>query len=243
MEEQNEIKIEEENNEEIKEENNTEEIQNQHNQEENQQENQQENQEENQQENQEEQNIEIQENQISIEEKEKEKDEQEKKEKDELEKREREEQEKREREEQEKREKEEQERKEKEEKERKEREEKYNFEKALWNKYEVLHKRYKTKIDCFDNTIEIFNKILSSLKDQHKLLSTLVSKNYPLFPGSESSQSTAMNLIKKELEINLVQITSNMDIYKKTLDQFKRAKEDSKAKSRYRRDYYSSRYH
>ena len=232
MEEQNEIKIEEENNEEIKEENNTEEIQNQHNQEENQQENQQENQEENQQENQEEQNIEIQENQISIEEKEKEKEEQEKKEKDEQEKREREEQEKREREEQEKREKEEQERKEKEEKERKEREEKYNFEKALWNKYEVLHKRYKTKIDCFDNTIEIFNKILSSLKDQHKLLSTLVSKNYPLFPGSESSQSTAMNLIKKELEINLVQITSNMDIYKKTLDQFKRAKEDSKAKEK-----------
>ena len=215
MEEQDEIKKEEENNEEIKEENNTEEIQNQ-------QENQNENQDENQQENQDEQNNEIQENQISNEEKEKE----------EQEKREKEEQEKREREEKEKKEREEKERKEKEEKERKEREEKYSFERALWNKYESLHKRYKTKIDCFDNTIEVFNKILSSLKDQHKLLSSLISKNYPLFPGSNSTQSAAMNLIKKDLDINLVQITTSMDLYKRTLEQFKRAKEESKAREK-----------
>ena len=215
MEEQDEIKKEEENNEEIKEENNTEEIQNQ-------QENQNENQDENQQENQDEQNNEIQENQISNEEKEKE----------EQEKREKEEQEKREREEKEKKEREEKERKEKEEKERKEREEKYSFERALWNKYESLHKRYKTKIDCFDNTIEVFNKILSSLKDQHKLLSSLISKNYPLFPGSDSTQSAAMNLIKKDLDINLAQITTSMDLYKRTLEQFKRAKEESKAREK-----------
>ena len=215
MEEQDEIKKEEENNEEIKEENNTEEIQNQ-------QENQNENQDENQQENQDEQNNEIQENQISNEEKEKE----------EQEKREREEKEKKEREEKERKEKEEKERKEKEEKERKEREEKYSFERALWNKYESLHKRYKTKIDCFDNTIEVFNKILSSLKDQHKLLSSLISKNYPLFPGSDSTQSAAMNLIKKDLDINLVQITTSMDLYKRTLEQFKRAKEESKAREK-----------
>ena len=207
MEEQDEIKKEEENNEEIKEENNTEEIQNQQ---------------ENQNENQDEQNNEIQENQISNEEKEKE----------EQEKREKEEQEKREREEKEKKEREEKERKEKEEKERKEREEKYSFERALWNKYESLHKRYKTKIDCFDNTIEVFNKILSSLKDQHKLLSSLISKNYPLFPGSDSTQSAAMNLIKKDLDINLVQITTSMDLYKRTLEQFKRAKEESKAREK-----------
>ena len=215
MEEQDEIKKEEENNEEIKEENNTEEIQNQ-------QENQNENQDENQQENQDEQNNEMQENQISNEEKEKE----------EQEKREKEEQEKREREEKEKKEREEKERKEKEEKERKEREEKYSFERALWNKYESLHKRYKTKIECFDNTIEVFNKILSSLKDQHKLLSSLISKNYPLFPGSDSTQSAAMNLIKKDLDINLAQITTSMDLYKRTLEQFKRAKEESKAREK-----------
>jgi len=218
MEEQDEIKKEEENNEEIKEENNTEEIQNQ-------QENQNENQDENQQENQDEQNNEIKENQISNEEKEKE--EQEKREKEEQEKREREEKEKKEREEKERKEKEEKERKE-----RKEREEKYSFERALWNKYESLHKRYKTKIDCFDNTIEVFNKILSSLKDQHKLLSSLISKNYPLFPGSDSTQSAAMNLIKKDLDINLVQITTSMDLYKRTLEQFKRAKEESKAREK-----------
>ena len=206
MEEQDEIKVEEENIDEANEGNNIEEAKNEQNQQENQQENQEENQDG--QNTIEEQNNEIQENNDSNEEKEKE--------------------------EKERKEQEEKERKEKEEKERKEKEEreKYSFEKSLWNKYEFLHKRYKTKIDCFDNTIEIFNKILSSLKDQQKALNTVITKNYSLYPGSDSSQSTALNLIKKELDINLRQITSSMDLYKRTIEQFKRNKEESKVKEK-----------
>ena len=144
-----------------------------------------------------------------------------------------------EKEEKEKKEKEEKERKEKEEKEKKEKaeKEKLNFEKSLWNKYELLHRRYKTKLECFDNTIEIFNKILGSLKDQQKLINSIISKNYSLFPGSDYTQSTALNLIKKELDNNLSQITSNMDLYKRTMiDQLKKHKEDSKAKEK---DFYN----
>ena len=140
-----------------------------------------------------------------------------------------------EKEEKERKEKEEKERKEKEEKEKKEKaeKEKLNFEKSLWNKYELLHRRYKTKLECFDNTIEIFNKILGSLKDQQKLINSIISKNYSLFPGSDYTQSTALNLIKKELDNNLSQITSNMDLYKRTMiDQLKKHKEDSKAKEK-----------
>jgi hypothetical protein len=162
--------------------------------------------------------------------------EKEKEEKEEKERQEREEKERKEKEEKEKKEKEEKERKEKEKKEKKEKE-KFSFEKSLWNKYELLHKRYKTKLECFDNTIEIFNKILGSLKDQQKLVNGIISKNYSLFPGSNYTQSTALNLIKKELEINLGQIASNMDLYKKTMvDQFKKHKEDSKAKEK---DFYN----
>jgi len=214
MEEQDEIKVEEENIDEVKEGNNIEEAKDEQNQEENQQENQEENQDG--QNTIEEQNNEIQENNDSNEEKEKE------------------EKERKEQEEKERKEKEEKERKEKEEKERKEKEEreKYSFEKSLWNKYEFLHKRYKTKLDCFDNTIDIFNKILSSLKDQQKALNTVITKNYSLYPGSDSSQSTALNLIKKELDINLRQITSSMDLYKRTIEQFKRNKEESKVKEK-----------
>ena len=214
MEEQDEIKVEEENVDEANEGNNIEEAKDEQNQEENQQENQEENQDG--QNTIEEQNNEIQENNDSNEEKEKE------------------EKERKEQEEKERKEKEEKERKEKEEKERKEKEEreKYSFEKSLWNKYEFLHKRYKTKLDCFDNTIEIFNKILSSLKDQQKALNTVITKNYSLYPGSDSSQSTALNLIKKELDINLRQITSSMDLYKRTIEQFKRNKEESKVKEK-----------
>ena len=152
---------------------------------------------------------------------------------------EKEEKEKKEKEEKERKEKEEKERKEKEEKEKKEKaeEEKLNFEKSLWNKYELLHRRYKTKLECFDNTIEIFNKILGSLKDQQKLINSIISKNYSLFPGSDYTQSTALNLIKKELDNNLSQITSNMDLYKRTMiDQLKKHKEDSKAKEK---DFYN----
>ena len=129
--------------------------------------------------------------------------------------------------------------KEKEEKEKKEKaeKEKLNFEKSLWNKYELLHRRYKTKLECFDNTIEIFNKILGSLKDQQKLINSIISKNYSLFPGSDYTQSTALNLIKKELDNNLSQIASNMDLYKRTMiDQLKKHKEDSKAKEK---DFYN----
>ena len=214
MEEQDEIKVEEENVDEANEGNNIEETKDEQNQEENQQENQEENQDG--QNTIEEQNNEIQENNDSNEEKEKE------------------EKERKEQEEKERKEKEEKERKEKEEKERKEKEEreKYSFEKSLWNKYEFLHKRYKTKLDCFDNTIDIFNKILSSLKDQQKALNTVITKNYSLYPGSDSSQSTALNLIKKELDINLRQITSSMDLYKRTIEQFKRNKEESKVKEK-----------
>ena len=206
MEEQDEIKVEEENIDEANEGNNIEEAKDEQNQQENQQENQEENQDG--QNTIEEQNNEIQENNDSNEEKEKE--------------------------EKERKEQEEKERKEKEEKERKEKEEreKYSFEKSLWNKYEFLHKRYKTKLDCFDNTIDIFNKILSSLKDQQKALNTVITKNYSLYPGSDSSQSTALNLIKKELDINLRQITSSMDLYKRTIEQFKRNKEESKVKEK-----------
>ena len=152
---------------------------------------------------------------------------------------EKEEKERKEKEEKERKEKEEKERKEKEEKEKKEKEEKekLSFEKSLWNKYELLHRRYKTKLECFDNTIEIFNKILGSLKDQQKLINSIISKNYSLFPGSDYTQSTALNLIKKELDNNLSQITSNMDLYKRTMiDQLKKHKEDSKAKEK---DFYN----
>ena len=136
-----------------------------------------------------------------------------------------------EKEEKERKEKEEKERKEKEEKDRKEREEQYkkNFEKLLWNKYDFLHKRYKTKLECFENALEIFNKISGSLKDQQKVINTIISKKYTLFPGADYTQSIAINMIKKELDDKYNQLTSTLNLFKKTLiDQFKRHKDEAK---------------
>ena len=164
-----------------------------------------------------EENKENQENQISTEEKKEEQNIDEEKEKKEKEEKEREERERKEKEENEKREKEEKERKEKEEMERK------SFEKNLWNKYEFLHKRYRTKIECFDNTLDIFNRILNSLKDQHKVLNNIIAKNFTLFPGTDYTQAAAINMIKKEIENKFRQLTSNIDLVKKNLiDHFKK---------------------
>ena len=144
-------------------------------------------------------------------------------------------------------EKEEKERIEREEKERIEREEKERiqkqkeeeekakktFEKCLWNKYDYLHKRYKTKIECFENNIDIFTRLMSILKDFQKVLNTIISKNYSLFPGSDYSQSTAINMIKRGVELEFNQLTSSLDLLKKNLiEQFKRHKEEVKAKEK-----------
>ena len=136
-------------------------------------------------------------------------------------------------------EKEEQERiqKEKEEKERKLKEEeeksKKTFEKCLWNKYDYLNKRYKTKLECFENTIEVFNRLLSTLKDVHKVFHSIINKNYLLFPGSDYTQSIALNMIKKGIELNYSQMTFTLDLLKKNLiDQFKRHKEEVKVKEK-----------
>ena len=134
-------------------------------------------------------------------------------------------------EEKERKEKEERVKKEKEEKERKEKEEmeKKTFEKNMWNKYEFLHKRYKKKIECFENTIEIFSRLLSSLKDHQKVINTIISKNYCLFPQGESTQSYTINLIKKGLESEFNQLQSNLELLKKILiDQFKKHKDEAK---------------
>ena len=187
--------------------------------------------------NEEKQNNESEENKISNEEKSPEEEEKEKEEKERIEQEQKEKEEK-ERIEREQKEKEEKERLEREEKERKEKEEKEektkkDFEKCLWNKYDFLHKRYRTKIECFENTIDIFSRLMSSLKDHQKVLNTIINKNYLIFPGADYSQSVALNKIKKGLELEFGQLTSTLDLLKKTLiDQFKKHKDEVKVKEK-----------
>lgn len=103
------------------------------------------------------------------------------------------------------------------------------FEQSLWNKYEPLHKRYKRKYEYFDNCIDIFSRILSSLKDYQKVINNLISKNYILFPEQDFTQSNAINFLKKILEFEFSQIGLNIELLKKTMiDQFRKQKEESR---------------
>ena len=109
-------------------------------------------------------------------------------------------------------------------------EEKMTFDKCLWNKYESLHKRYKLKCEYFENSMEIFNRILAALKNDQKVISGIISKNYTLFPDAESTQSNALNFIKKMLENEVAQLTLTIDLLKKTLtEKFKKFTTDNKA--------------
>ena len=102
------------------------------------------------------------------------------------------------------------------EKEKKEKSKK-TFEKCLWNKYEYLHKRYKIKVESFENIIDIFTRIMNSLKDHNKVINTLINKNYNLFPGTDYTQTAALNMLKKGLDFEFNQLNSTLELLKKTL--------------------------
>jgi len=105
-----------------------------------------------------------------------------------------------------------------------------SFEQCLWNKYQVLHKRYKRKCEYFENAIDIFTRVFNCLKYYQKEINTILQKNYLLFPDLESTQSNALNIIKKGLEMEFSQLSLDVDLLKKVLiDQFKKHKDDARA--------------
>ena len=102
-----------------------------------------------------------------------------------------------------------------------------SFAQCLWNKVEPVHKRFKRKYEYFDNVIEIFNRILSSLKDHQKVINSLISKNYILFPEQELTEGIALNSIKKILELEFNQLGLNIELLKKNLtESFRKQKEE-----------------
>ena len=106
-------------------------------------------------------------------------------------------------------------------------EEDLQFEQCLWNKVEPVHKRFKRKYEYFDNVIEIFNRILSSLKDYQKVINSLISKNYILFPEQDLTEGIALNSIKKILELEFNQLGLNIELLKKNLtENFRKQKEE-----------------
>ena len=106
-------------------------------------------------------------------------------------------------------------------------EEDLSFDQCLWNKVEPVHKRFKRKYEYFDNVIEIFNRILSSLKDYQKVISGLISKNYILFPEQDFTEGVALYSIKKILELEFNQLGLNIELLKKNLtENFRKQKEE-----------------
>ena len=80
---------------------------------------------------------------------------------------------------------------------------------------------------------KVFSRLMSSLKDHQKAINTIINKNYNLFPGADFTQSNALNMLKKGLEIEFGQLTTTLEIFKKTLiEQFKKHKDDVKSKEK-----------
>ena len=105
-----------------------------------------------------------------------------------------------------------------------------SFEQCLWNKYQILHKRYKRKCEYFENAIDIFTRVLNVFKYYQKEINTILQKSYLLFPEPESTQSKALDIIKKGLEMEFSQLSLDVDLLKKVLvDQFKKHKDDARA--------------
>lgn len=92
-----------------------------------------------------------------------------------------------------------------------------NFEDYFWNKYEQIHKRYKTKIKCMENIIEILSKVHSLMKDARKAFNTLMSNKYCLFPEDNFSQSVALNIIKESLQSKVANLDQSIELFKKKI--------------------------
>ena len=89
-----------------------------------------------------------------------------------------------------------------------------SFEDCCWNKYDLLHKRFKRKLECLDNNIEIFTKLNSALKDFSKDLNTILSKNYILYPEENYTQNTMLDIIKKNIEFHMNEINKDIEVIK-----------------------------
>ena len=78
---------------------------------------------------------------------------------------------------------------------------------------------------------------MNSLKDHNKVINTLINKNYNLFPGTDYTQTAALNMLKKGLDFQFNEINSTLELLKKTLiEQLKKHKDEAKAREK---DFYN----
>ena len=92
-----------------------------------------------------------------------------------------------------------------------------SFEKNCWNKYEALHKRFKKKFECMDNTIEVFSKMCSAFKDFDKNLCNILGKNCILFPEENFTQTTMLDALKRNIEYHMNEINKDIEIIKNSI--------------------------
>lgn len=71
----------------------------------------------------------------------------------------------------------------------------------LWNKYEMLHERYRKQYDRSYNIIEMLTKMQYAAKDYAKTINNIYSKNLPLCECDTSTQGKGLECLRFDFSI------------------------------------------
>ena len=76
-----------------------------------------------------------------------------------------------------------------------------NFEELLWNKYDILHDRYKQQYEGLSNLINMLTRMQNAAKEYSKSLKWIYNKNLPVCADSNTTQGKALDNLRLDFSI------------------------------------------
>jgi hypothetical protein len=107
-----------------------------------------------------------------------------------------------------------------------------NFKDYFWGKCDDLHERYYIKRKTISNVIELFTRLNESMANFAKELINIITKDYNLYPETNTSKYEAMEFIKIFLTIQSTQLNVGVEIIKKRILETLKIEKEEEIKER-----------
>lgn len=87
-----------------------------------------------------------------------------------------------------------------------------SFEELLWNKYDILHDRYKQQYEGLSNLINMLTRMQNAAKEYSKSLKWIYNKNLPVCADSNTTQGKALDNLRLDFSIQADEFDEMSDI-------------------------------
>jgi hypothetical protein len=87
-----------------------------------------------------------------------------------------------------------------------------SFEELLWNKYDILHDRYKQQYEGLSNLINMLTRMQNAAKEYSKSLKWIYNKNLPVCADSNTTQGKALDNLRLDFSIQANEFDEMSDI-------------------------------